>query len=85
MGDGDIQIETKYALENLKATIEAAGGGMEDIVKVSVYVKNLQYMQDFNAVYKTYFPENPPARIAMEISNLGGGANLELDAIAVLA
>ncbi len=85
MGDGDIQIETTYALENLKATIEAAGGRMEDIVKVSVYVKDLQYMQDFNVVYKTYFPENPPARIAMEISNLGGGANLELDAIAVLA
>lgn len=84
VGDGDIKAETRAALENIKNTIEAAGGTLENIVKMQVYVKDIQMMDDFNAVYKEYFPENPPARIAMEISNLAGGANLEIDGIAVL-
>ncbi|MDR2485210.1 MAG: RidA family protein, partial [Treponema sp.] len=76
--------EAKYALENLKATIEAAGGTLADIVKVNVYVVDISLMREFNEVYKQYFPEDPPARIAMEIKGLSDGANLELDAIAVL-
>lgn len=83
VGDGDIKIETKYAMENLKNTIEAAGGTMEDIVMVSVFVKDINMMADFNEVYKTYF-KALPARKAMQIVDLAGGANLELDAIAVI-
>ncbi len=83
VGDGDIKIETKYAMENLKNTIEAAGGTMEDIVMVSVFVKDINMMADFNEVYKTYF-KVLPARKAMQIVDLAGGANLELDAIAVI-
>ena len=71
MGSGDMTVEATYAMENLKNTLEAAGGTMEDIVKVQVYQR--------------YFPVGHlPARIAMEISRLADGANLELDAIAVL-
>ncbi len=84
VGDGDIKIETKYALENIKATVEAAGGKMEDIVKINVFVKDIKMMSDFNEVYKTYFPVDPPARIAMQITDLAGGANLEIDGIAVI-
>jgi 2-iminobutanoate/2-iminopropanoate deaminase len=84
VGNGDIKIETKYALENIKNTVEAAGGTMKDIVKINVFVKNIEMMKDFNEVYKEYFSKNPPARIAMEISNLAGGANLEIDGIAVI-
>ena len=84
MGDGDMAIEAKYALENLRYTIEAAGGTLEDIVKVNVYVTDLNKMSDFNRVYVTYFKENPPARIAMEVQGLAGGAMLELDAVAVV-
>ena len=72
------------ALENLRFTIEEAGGALEDIVKVNVYVKDIKLMPDFNEVYKTYFPSAPPARIAMQIVDLAGGASLELDGIAVL-
>ncbi|MDR0709949.1 MAG: Rid family detoxifying hydrolase [Spirochaetaceae bacterium] len=81
---GDFTRETMLALENLKNTVEAAGGTMRDIVKVNVYVTNIGMMKEFNEVYRQYFPENPPARIAMEISALSDGANLELDAVAVL-
>ena len=84
VGNGDIKIETKYALENLKNTVEAAGGTLKDIVKVNVFVKDIKMMADFNEVYSSYFPENPPARIAMQITDLAGGANLEIDAVAVL-
>lgn len=83
-GDGNVKIETRYAMENLKNTIEAADGKMDDIVKVDVFVKDIAMMEDFNEVYHTYFPVQPPARIAMAISDLTGGANLELDAYAVL-
>ena len=81
---GGMKEEAKYALENLKATIEAAGGTLADIVKVNVYVVDIIQMKEFNEIYKQYFPKDPPARIAMEIKGLSDGASLELDAIAVL-
>lgn len=84
MGNGDIKIETKYAMDNLKYTIEAAGGTMDDIVKVNVYIKDIKMMKDFNEVYPTYFKKQLPARIAMQIVDLAGGANLEIDAVAVI-
>ena len=84
MGDGDIKVETTYALENLKNTIEAAGGTLENIVKINVVVTDINYMNEFNQVYKEYFPTNPPARIAMAIKELCDGARIELDGIAIL-
>lgn len=84
MGNGDMKIEAKYAMENLKNTLEAAGGKMTDIVKVNVVFTDLEQASDFNEVYMTYFPEYRPARIAMGVAGLLGGANLELDAVAVL-
>ena len=84
MGNGDIKIEAKDALENIKAAVEAAGGTMENIVKMNVFVKDIKMMKDFNEVYKTYFPVDPPARIAMQITDLAGGANLEIDGVAIL-
>ena len=84
VGDGDIKIEAKYALENIKAAVEAGGGSMENIVKMNVFVKDIKMMKDFNEVYSTYFPVDPPARIAMQITDLAGGANLEIDGVAIL-
>ena len=84
MGNGDIKIEAKYALENIKAAVEAAGGTMENIVKMNIFVKDIKMMKDFNEVYKIYFPVDPPARIAMQITDLAGGANLEIDGVAIL-
>ena len=84
MGDGDMKIEAKYALENLKNTIEAAGGKMTDIVMVHVVFTDVSQAAEFNEVYRTYFPDYLPARIAMGVAALLGGAHLELDAVAVL-
>jgi len=84
MGDGDMKIEAKYALENLKNTIEVAGGKMTDIVMVHVVFTDVSQAAEFNEVYRTYFPDYLPARIAMGVAALLGGAHLELDAVAVL-
>ena len=84
MGDGDMKVEAKYAMENLKNTLEAAGGKMTDIVKVKVVFTDLAQAADFNEVYMTYFPDYRPARIAMGVAGLLGGAHLELDAVAIL-
>ncbi|MDD5922562.1 MAG: Rid family detoxifying hydrolase [Eubacteriales bacterium] len=85
VGDGDMRIEAKYAMENMKATIEACGGTMNDIVKINVYVTDLSKMADFNAVYPTYFKDGYlPGRIAMQVVKFAGGAQLEMDAVAVL-
>lgn len=85
MGGGDMRVEAKYALENLRHTVEAAGGTMNDLVKVQVYVNDLDKLPAFNEVYATCFTGGYlPARIAMQVVKFSGGANLELDAIAVL-
>lgn len=84
MGGGDMKVEAKYAMENLKSTLEAAGGKMTDIVKVKVVFTDLEQAADFNEVYMTYFPDYRPARIAMGVAGLLGGAHLELDAVAIL-
>ena len=85
MGDGDMKIEAKYAMENLKNTIEAAGGKMNDIVMVRVYVTDIDKMSEFNPVYIQYFEDDYlPARVAMQVANLAGGAHLEIEAQAIL-
>jgi 2-iminobutanoate/2-iminopropanoate deaminase len=84
MGGGDMKIEAKYALENLKNTVEAAGGTMNDIVKVNVVFTDISQAGAFNEIYMTYFPDYRPARIATGVASLLGGAHLELDAVAVI-
>lgn len=85
MGDGDMKIEAQYCLNNLKAAIEAAGGTMNDLTKVRVFVTDLAQLPDFNEVYITYFEHGYlPARIAMQVVALAGGAHLEVEAEAML-
>jgi len=85
MGNGDMRIETKYAMENLKATVEAAGGTMDDLVKVNVYITDIDKMKCFNEVYPQYFSKGClPARVAMQVVKLAGCAELEIDAVAVI-
>ena len=85
MGDGDIAIEARYAMENLRNTIEAAGGCMNDLVMVQIYITDIEKMDALNPVYASYFENGYlPARIAMEVSRFAGGANLEINAFAVI-
>ena len=71
-------------LENLAAVCQAAGAGLGDAVKVTIY---LTYMADFaavNEVYGSFFESGPPARVAIAVSALPRGADVEMDAIVAL-
>jgi len=80
----DFEEAAKRALENLKAIVEAAGGSLSDVVKVTVYLKDMSRFQDFNRVYSEYFRDSKPARVVVEVSRLPLDAPLEVEAIAYL-
>jgi len=74
----------RRALENVKAIVEAAGGSLSDVVKVTVYLRDMSLFQDFNRVYSEYFRDSKPARAVVEVSRLPLDAPLEVEAIAYL-
>lgn len=79
--NGGIKEQTKRVMENIKALIEAAGYSMENIVKVTVFIKDLKYFNEFNEVYAKYFKE-PPARTTVQVAELPRRVLLEIDFIA---
>ena len=78
---GDFKTQVRRVLENIKAIVEASGGSMKDVVKVTVYLKDMNKFREFNEIYKEYFKEEPPARSVVEVSNLPKNVDLEIDAI----
>jgi len=80
----DFEEAARRALENLKAIVEAAGGSLSDVVKVTVYLRDMGRFQDFNRVYSEYFRDSKPARAVVEVSRLPLDAPLEVEAIAYL-
>ena len=78
----DIKLQTKQSLENIKHIITAAGYSMQDIVKTTVFVTDLEQFQAINDIYSTYFPNNPPARACIEVAGLPKGAGVEIEVIA---
>jgi 2-iminobutanoate/2-iminopropanoate deaminase len=79
---GGVAKETERALENLKAVLEAAGCGLEQVVRVTVFLNNLDDSKFVNEVYQRHFPKDPPARTMVQAS-IPRGCALEIDAIAV--
>ncbi len=80
--EGGIEAQSRRALENLRAVIEAAGAHLEDVVKTTVYLVDMQEFAAFNAVYAEYFAARPPARTTVAAASLPAGARIEIDAIA---
>ncbi len=79
-----IEAQTRQALLNLKAILEAAGASLEQVVRVGVFLQDLKDFQAMNAVYAEFFPQSPPARTTVQVAALPKGALVEIDAIAVL-
>lgn len=75
--------ETHQVMKNLEAVLEAAGMSFANIVKTTIFVKDLNNFQAINEVYGSYFSENPPARETVEVSRLPKDANVEISCIAV--
>jgi len=79
-----IEEQTKQVLENLKAIIIASGSRMDQVVRCTVYLQDFKDFATMNKIYATYFPENPPARVAVEVSKMAKDALVEIDAIAIV-
>lgn len=79
--EGGIEEQTKMALENLKAVIEAGGSSLSNVVKTTVFLKNMNDFAIMNKIYSQYFKENPPARAAIEVARLPKNVLVEIEAI----
>lgn len=82
---GDIGGQTRQTLENIKSCLEAAGASMEDVLKMTCYLANLEDKDAFNDVYVSYFPKDPPARACFAVAALGPGVKVEIETIAGIA
>ncbi len=81
---GSFRDKVVRVLENIKAIVEATGGSLENVVKVTVYLRDISKFPEFNEIYAQYFREKPPARVVVEVSNLPKGVDLEVEAIAYI-
>ena len=82
--ESDIKKATKRALENIKAIVEEAGSSVDKIIKCNVFLDDINDFADFNGVYEEFFGDHKPARSALEVANIPGGAVIEIEAIALL-
>ncbi len=81
---GGIEAETRQALTNLKNILEAAGSGMDSIVKTTVFLRDMAEFARMNAVYAEFFTKQPPARSTIQVAALPKAGAVEIEAIAVL-
>jgi 2-iminobutanoate/2-iminopropanoate deaminase len=86
VGEGDVAVQTERSLQNLKAILEAGGATFQDVVKTTVFLKNMNDFAAMNAVYAQYFAEETaPARAAVEVARLPKDVLVEVECIAVIA
>ena len=79
--EGDIAVQAKQVLENLKAIAEAAGMTLMDTLKCTCFLKNMEDFVKFNAVYNSYFAKSLPARETVEVGRLPKDVRVEVSAI----
>ncbi|WP_137286657.1 Rid family detoxifying hydrolase [Halorussus salinisoli] len=82
LDDEEIAVQTRQSLENVKAILEEEGLTMQNVLKVTVFMDDIDDFDEMNDAYKEYFQDNPPARSAVEAGNLPKGVGVEIEAIA---
>lgn len=80
---GGIEAETRQALANMREVLRAAGMDFKDVATVTAYITSFDDFAKFNAVYREFFPADPPARATVQVAALNAGARVELQMIAV--
>ena len=83
LSGGSIEEQTEQLFANLRAILEAAGSGLDRLVKTTVFLQNLDDFQGMNSVYATHVGDTPPARSTVEVAKLPSGALVEIEAIAL--
>jgi len=81
--EGGIGAETRQVMANIHRVLEAAGMEFKHVVSVTAYIADINDFPKFNEVYRKYFPDDPPARATVQVAALSGGAQVELQMIAV--
>jgi 2-iminobutanoate/2-iminopropanoate deaminase len=79
---GGIEAETRAMLDNVGRLLRSVGLDYPDVVKTTVYITNIDEFAAMNAVYRGYFPSEPPTRATVEVSHLAAGARIEIEVIA---
>jgi len=82
--EGPIAEQTRQVMSNLSAILEAAGAGLDKVVKTTVYLKDMGDFQEMNEVYGSHFPDHKPARATVQVAKLPRDVGVEIDCIAVL-
>ena len=82
--DGDFDVRAQCVFDNLKAVAEAAGGSLNDVVKLTIYLTDLGNFATVNSVMEDYFDQPYPARAAVGVASLPKGVDVEADAILAL-
>jgi 2-iminobutanoate/2-iminopropanoate deaminase len=78
----DIKAQTRQVMDNANAILKAAGCGLSQVVKTTIYLKNIADFGTVNEVYGGYFPSDPPARATVEVSRLPKDVTIEMDFVA---
>ncbi|SFR35347.1 Rid family detoxifying hydrolase [Halogeometricum limi] len=82
LDDEDIATQTTQSLDNVMAILDAEGADASDVLKVTVFLGDIDDFDEMNETYATYFGDEPPARSAVEVGNLPKGVGVEIEAIA---
>ena len=80
---GDIRVQTRQCLENLKAALELAGSSLDKVLKVTVLASNCAYWDDINEIYGRYFTDEPPARTFVTVGAWAQPFDIEMEAVAL--
>ena len=80
---GEIEQETQQTIQNILAILQADGMSLDDVIKTTVYLSDMDHFSRMNKVYKKYFTKNKPARACVQVAALPKGAKVEIDAIAI--
>jgi 2-iminobutanoate/2-iminopropanoate deaminase len=78
----DIETQTRQTMQNIKAIVEASGFSLNDVVKVSIYLKKASDFQRMNEIYNTFFSQNLPTRTTVQTGLVNSNMLIEIDAIA---
>ncbi len=82
MGSGDVRAQTLQTLNNVKSVLAAGGAGLDDVLKCTVYLKDMGDFQAMNAVFASFFPTDPPARTTVQAALAEPEMLVEIEAIA---
>jgi len=82
--DGNIEEQTKIVMENLMNIVNSAELGAENIVKITIFLKDINDFNAVNGIYRQFFDDKPPARAVVQVAGLPKGVSVEMDAVAYL-